>query len=371
VIEDTLKAWLGDGRRFAVCVLVERFGSAPLDPGAMMLVDADGRIEGSVTGGCVESALAVEAEATLRDRVPRLLEYGVSDELAAEVGLMCGGSVRVFVHEVGADHRSAMLAALADVRAGRPTTIATVLDGERAGAKLSVGVEGVVGSLDNPLLERSVIRDARGLHETGESRIREYGEDGRADGTGVRVHHQTYAMPARMLIVGVNDFARALADHAGRVGWRVTICDARRAFAQSDAVRRLADVVVDWPHRVVSSLELTARDAVVVVTHDPKFDEPALTAALDSEAGYIGALGSRTTQAERHRRLVDAGLDEEALARVAAPCGLDIGGRTPGETAISIVAEIIADRRGRDGGRLRTTSGPIHGEAPAVVPVAS
>ena len=178
------------------------------------------------------------------------------------------------------------------------------------------------------------------------------------------MHHQTWATPARMVIVGVNDFARALADHSGRMGWRVIICDARQAFARSDAVRRLAEVVVDWPNRVLPSLGLTPRDAVVVVTHDPKFDEPALTAALESDAGYIGALGSRQTQAERRERLLETGIDADALARVAAPCGLDIGGRTPDETAISILAEIIAERGERDGGRL-ARRGPIHGETPA------
>ena len=278
----------------------------------MMLVDEEGHIEGSVTGGCVESALAMEAETTLREGAPRLLQYGVSDELAAEVGLMCGGTVRVFVHELRPEDRELVLGALAAVEAGRPTTLATILDGEHAGAKLRIGEEEIVGTLGEELLERSIVRDARGLHETGESRVREYGLDGRADGTGLRVHHQTWATPARMVIVGVNDFARALADHSGRMGWRVIICDARQAFARSDAVRRLAEVVVDWPNRVLPSLGLTPRDAVVVVTHDPKFDEPALAAALESDAGYIGALGSRQTQAERRERLLETGIDADA-----------------------------------------------------------
>jgi xanthine dehydrogenase accessory factor len=371
VIEETLKTWIAEDRRFAVCLLVERFGSAPLDPGAMMLVDDQGHIEGSVTGGCVESALAQEAEGALRDGAPRLLQYGVSDELAAEVGLMCGGTVRVFVHELRPEDRELVVAGLADVEAGRPTTLSTILDGKHAGAKLLIGEGEVTGGVGEELLERSIVRDARGLHETGESRVREYGEDGRADGTGIRVHHQTWATPARMVIVGVNDFARALADHAGRMGWRVIICDARQAFAQSDAVRRLAEVVVDWPHRALPALNLTARDAVVIVTHDPKFDEPAISSALESEAGYIGALGSRQTQDERRARLLEVGLDEAALARVAMPCGLDIGGRTADETAISIIAEIIADRHERDGGRLGAARGPIHGEIRDRVDLAS
>jgi xanthine dehydrogenase accessory factor len=358
--------WLREGRRVVNAALVDRIGSAPLDPGAQMLVDDRGNIEGSVTGGCVEAALVDEAQRILAGGEPRVVTYGVSDSEALGVGLMCGGTVRVFVHEYADDALEPLEAVAAARAAAEPVASATLLDTDRAGAQVAILTDRVVGSLGvADLLDRSVERDARGQLDEGVSRIRRYGAGGEVMGSEVAVYIQAFATPPRMVIFGAIDFSAAMASVAGDIGYRVTICDAREPFARSPRFSRNAEVVVDWPDRYLEGQELGPRDVILVFTHDPKFDEPALTAALASGAGYVGALGSRRTQERRAERLREAGLDEEAIAGIHAPCGLDVGARTPSETAISILAEVIAVRTGRSGESLRETSGPIHPETAA------
>jgi xanthine dehydrogenase accessory factor len=354
------RAWLREGRRVACALLVEIEGSAPLPPGASMLVDDEGNLEGSITGGCVESAVAQEAEAILAGAPPKLVTYGISDELAGTVGLMCGGIVHIFVHALDPADSDTVVAALDAVEAGRPAAIATLLDGARAGAKLAVAGDLAVGSLGGPaLLDRSVARDAQGLLDQGVTTIRRYGLDGATLGADVRVHVRSFAPPPQMLIFGANDFSAALAPIAKELGYAVTICDARERFVRAPRFSRAADVIVDWPQAALADRTLGPRDAVLVFTHDPKFDEPALRAALETDAGYLGALGSRRTTQDRNARLREAGVTDEQLARVHAPCGLDVGGRTPEETAISVLAEIVAVRAGRPGAPLRATEGTI------------
>jgi len=358
--------WLREGRRVISAALVERIGSAPLDPGAQMLVDDRGNIEGSVTGGCVEAALAEEAQGILAGGEAKIVTYGVSDEEALGVGLMCGGTVRVFVHEYGDDSLESLEAVATARAADEPVARGTLLDGDRAGASISILEHRVVGSLGvTELLDRSVARDARGQLDEGVSRIRRYGAGGEVMGSEVAVYIQAFASPPRMLIFGAIDFSSEIASVASDIGYQVTICDAREPFARSPRFSRNAEVVIDWPDRYLQGQSLGQRDVVLVFTHDPKFDEPALTAALATEAGYVGALGSRRTQERRAERLRDAGLDEQSIARIHAPCGLDVGARTPSETAISILAEVIAVRTGRTGESLRDTSGPIHAHAAA------
>lgn len=224
--------WLAAGRRVVAATLVERIGSAPLDPGAEMLVSDDGRIEGTVTGGCVEGALAQEAQAILGGQAPRLATYGISDEEAAGVGLMCGGTVRVFVHELTAEAAPVLAAVRAELEAGRPVALATLLDGERAGAKLAVTESGVIGELGvTDLLNHSVARDARGFLDEGISRVRRYGAGGEVMGDDLAVYIQAFATQPRMIIFGAIDFSVAVARLAREVGYAVTICDAREAFA--------------------------------------------------------------------------------------------------------------------------------------------
>ena len=359
--ESIATAWLRDGRRVVNAMLVERIGSAPLDPGAQMLVDERGNIEGSVTGGCVEAALVEEAQAIFAGEAPRVATYGISDEEAAGVGLMCGGTVRIFVHEQGEEALDALDAVAAARAAGEPVALATLLDGDGAGAKLAILGDRVVGSLGvTELLDRSVERDARGQLDEGLSRVRRYGAGGEVMGSEVAVYIQAFETQPRMVIFGAIDFSAEMAKLASEVGYQVTICDARRPFADSPRFSRVAEVVVDWPDRYLESQDLGPRDVVLVFTHDAKFDEPALLSSLATDAGYIGALGSRRTQERRLERLRAAGLDEPSVARIHAPCGLDVGARTPVETAVSILAEVIAVRTGRRGESLRETTGSIH-----------
>jgi xanthine dehydrogenase accessory factor len=353
--------WLGEGRRVAAATLVEAIGSAPFSPGAEMLIDDRGRIEGSVTGGCVESALADEAQRVFRTREPRLVTYGISDDEAAEVGLMCGGTVRVFVHEMGADVREPLDSVGRAIERDEPAALATLLDGSGSGAKLAVLPDRLVGTLGvSELLDRTVAREARGFLDEGKSELRRYGAGGEVMGSDLRVWIQAFSAPPEMIIFGAIDFSAAVARVAGEIGYRVTICDARAPFAESPRFSEAARVVVDWPDRYLSELTLGPRDVVLVFTHDPKFDQPALITALSGGAGYIGALGSRRTHAQRAERLREAGVSDEAIMRIHAPCGLDLGARTPAETAISILAEVIAARTGRSAESLRRTHGPIH-----------
>jgi xanthine dehydrogenase accessory factor len=354
--------WLAEGRRVARALLVEALGSTPMDPGAAMYVDADGAIEGSVTGGCVEAALFEECTDVLGGGAPRVLEYGISDDVAAGVGLMCGGTVRIMVGEIGGA-REPFVAAMTAAAAGEPAALATVLDGESAGRAMAIVGERRIGGLGGPeLLDRSVERETRGALAQGISTLRHFGADGRQTGADVRVWIEAYAPPARLIVLGAIDYSVALARAARLLGFRTTICDARAPFISSSRFSEVAEVVVGWPDEYLDSQQLGERDAVLVFTHDPKFDEPALRAALASDAGYIGAMGSRRTQRDRFERLRELGVSEQALGRLAAPCGLDIGARRPEETAVSILGEIIARRTGRRGDLLTDTSGPIRGE---------
>lgn len=353
--------WLASGRRVVAATLVETVGSAPLGAGAQMLVDDEGRIEGSVTGGCVEAALVRQAGEVLAGGAARTVSYGIADSEAADVGLTCGGTVRIFVHELTGEHREALSTVADAVSRGEPAALATALDGERAGAMLAVLGDHATGALGGPdLLERSVSRDARGMLASGRSELRGYGGDGRSLGSERGVFVAVFATPPAMVLVGAVDFSAALAQLASAVGYRVTICEPRAAFASSPRFAAPAEVVVEWPDDHLAARKLGPNDAVVVLSHDPKFDQPALIAALAGGAGYVGALGSRRTHADRLERLRAAGAEQDDLDRIASPCGLDIGAWTPAETAVSVLAEIIATRSRRDGGPLSRSEGPIH-----------
>ncbi len=357
----TVTEWVREGRRVVAGTLVGVDGSAPLDVGASVYIDEHGTIEGSVTGGCVESAVAQEAlEMIAEGRPPRLATYGISDELAGTVGLMCGGTVHILIHELRPDTREATLAGLVAIHEERPAAVATVIDGEHAGSKLYVDAERTVGTLGGAeLLDDNVGQEARGLTVQGRSTVRAYGPDGASLGSGLRVHVAAFAEPPRMVIFGAIDFASALAPLAKGLGYRVTIADPRRAFLASPRFSASAATVAAWPQDALGGMTLGPRDAVLVFTHDPKLDVPAVQAALGTGAGYVGALGSRRTTTDRNARLREAGVAEAELERLYAPCGLDIGSSTVEETAVAILAEIIARRTGREGHSLRAGSGPI------------
>lgn len=250
------------------------------------------------------------------------------------------------------------------VRGEVPVALATVIAGPGTGGKLLVRPgEPVQGTLGDPDLDRVVTRDALGELAAGTTAVRHYGEHGEAREAVVAVFVESFAPPPRMLVFGAVDFTAALVKIAKVLGYRVTVCDAREVFATRARFPQADAVVVDWPDRLLGRVgsTLTPRDAVCVLTHDAKFDVPALVAALATDVGYIGAMGSRRTHADRVARLKDAGVDAAGLDRIRAPIGLDVGARTPEETAVSICAEIIAQRTGRvDARPLRDTDGPIH-----------
>jgi xanthine dehydrogenase accessory factor len=259
----------------------------------------------------------------------------------------------------------ALYEALAEaLRAAQPVALATVIDGPGAGAKLLVPPEEPAsGSLGDPDLDRAVTRDARGELGAGVSRVRRYGTHGEARRDEVSVFIESFVPPPHMVIFGAVDFTAALVRIAKVLGYRVTVCDARPVFATRARFPLADDVVVDWPHRLLERIgaDLTPRDAICVLTHDIKFDVPAIVAGLATQAGYVGAMGSRRTNLERLAHLRAAGVEEPALARLHAPVGLDLGARTPEETAVSVCAEIIAARNGQvDIRPLTVTDGPIH-----------
>ncbi len=236
---------------------------------------------------------------------------------------------------------------------------------------MAITEDGAVGALGG-LLEANVVRDARGFLDEGRSAIRRYSAKGETMGADLRVAIRAFATPPRMIVFGAIDFSAALASAATEIGYRVTIVDARQAFAQSARFAEHAEVVVAWPQAYLDTVELGPRDAILVFTHDPKFDEPALLGALATHAGYIGALGSRRTHEDRTERLLAAGATD--LERISSPCGLDVGARTPAETAVAVLAEILALRAGREGGRLVEGDGPIHSrnaDAPGMTTSAS
>ena len=357
-----LERWQRAGERAAVARVVGMEGSGPRSPGAAMAVTADGEVVGSVSGGCVEGAVVTESLEVIETGRRSVVTFGYSDDEAFAVGLTCGGTIRLFVEplEWGPVH-----AALgADLAEEAPVALATVVEGPGTGAKMLVrhGSAAAVGSLGAAGLDRSVERDARGELAAGRSGIRRYSEQGEIRGREVSVFVESFAPPPRMVIFGAVDFTDALARVAKVLGYRVTVCDARAVFATPKRFPMADDVVVSWPDRLLDDVGwgLGPRDAVCVLTHDVKFDVPAITAALRTDVGYIGVMGSRRTHDDRTARLVEAGVIDEELDRLRSPIGLDIGAATPEETAISIVSEIISERTGRKAQALSATTGPIH-----------
>jgi xanthine dehydrogenase accessory factor len=333
-----------------------------------MMVAPDGSVAGSVSGGCVEGALYELAVRTARTGMPRLQRYGVSDDDAFAVGLTCGGIVDVFVEAVSRTTFPELGVIAADITEQRPVAVATVIthpDASWVGRRLAIRPDTMAGSLGTPRADSAVTDDARGLLALARSKVLTYGPDGQRLDDGMEVFVSSYAPAPRMLVFGAIDFAAALAREGSFLGYHVTVCDARPVFATRARFPTADDIVVDWPNRYLAAqAEAGAIDrstVICVLTHDPKFDVPALEVALRlPEVGYVGAMGSRQTHQDRMARLRAAGLSEAELARLSSPVGLDLGARTPEETAVSIAAEIIAHRWGRTGARLGAGAGSIH-----------
>jgi xanthine dehydrogenase accessory factor len=358
-----LEAWWRAGETVGLGTVVGTWRSAPRQPGAAMLVGPDGTAVGSVSGGCVEGAVYELAEQARQTLVPVLQRYGVSDDDAFAVGLTCGGIIDVFVEPVSRQTFPELGAVIDDVKDGRPVAVATLISGvdpDRLGARLIVRPDSVVSSLGSERLDAAVRDDARGLLQQGSTAIVRYGPDGERRGDEIAVFVASYAPRPRMIVFGAIDFAAAVARIGAFLGYRVTVCDARPTFATKKRFPDADEVVVAWPHRYLAQTEVDERTVVCVLTHDPKFDVPLLEVALKLPLAYIGAMGSRRTNDDRTKRLKELGFTDNDLARLHAPIGLDVGGRTPEETAVSVAAEIIAARWGGTGSQLRHVPGPIH-----------
>jgi xanthine dehydrogenase accessory factor len=357
-----LRELLASRTPFSLATVVGVRGSAPRAPGAVMAVTDEGRVLGSVSGGCVEGAVHEEALDALASGKARLQTYGISDGDAFAVGLTCGGILEVLIAPYRPGPAQDTLAeALTAVEASEPVALATVVGGQAPLAAQSAVRRGTAhGSLGHPWLDRAAADDARGLLEKGETAVRHYGARGQRRMDEVAVFVQAFAPPARMLVFGAIDYAAATARMGAFLGYRVTVCDARPAFATAERFPGAHEVVRAWPHEYLARTEVDARTVVCVLTHDPKFDVPLLRAALRTPARYIGVMGSRRTHDDRTARLRAEGVTDEDLARLASPIGLDLGARTPEETAVSIAAEIVSRRWGGTGRSLSDLSGDIH-----------
>ncbi|MFG2842085.1 XdhC family protein [Kitasatospora sp. NPDC048296] len=377
-IAEQLQAWHASGRSFAVATVVGVSGSAPRDPGAALAVDAAGEAVGSVSGGCVEGAVYELCQAAIESGEPVLERFGYSDEDAFAVGLTCGGILDVFVQPVVPGADPGMDAGLAFIAAGTPVALARVIAGPAGllGATLSVTADGVRGALSvGPstvgALERALVAEARAMLDAGRTGRIVLGLDGRPcdeheQGT-VTCFVESYVPAPRMLVFGAIDFAAAVVRIGKFLGYHVTVCDARPVFATTRRFPEADEVVVDWPHRYLDSQlgRIDGRTVLCVLTHDAKFDIPLLERALRLPVGYVGAMGSRRTHRDREAKLREAGLTDAELARLRSPIGLDLGSRTPEETAVSVAAEIVAHRRGGSCLPLSAGNGPIHHDVAA------
>jgi xanthine dehydrogenase accessory factor len=356
-----LRRWYEAGEPFGLATVVGVSRSAPRGPGAAMAVGPGGEVVGSVSGGCVEGAVFEMAEEVVRSGEARLHTFGYSDDDAFAVGLTCGGEITVLVRRVSPADDPAFARVADSVAAERPVTLATVLDGPAPrGAALAVWDDEAVGTLGTEGLDVAVTADARGGLAQGTTGTRHYGARGERRVDDVEVFVHAFAPPPRMLVFGAIDFAAAVAGIGRFLGYRVTACDARPVFATRARFPEGVEVVVDWPHRYLERTATDERTVICVLTHDPKFDVPLLEVALRRPAAYIGVMGSRRTHDDRMARLREVGLDEKELARLRSPVGLDLGARTPEETAVSVAAEIIALRWGGTGLPLVGTGGAIH-----------
>ena len=387
-----LMGWWRDGKSIGVGTVIATFRSAPRPPGASMLVGPSGEAVGSVSGGCVEGAVYELAQSVVASGRSKLQRYGVSDDDAFAVGLICGGILDVYVEKVDQETFPELGSIADDVGAGRPVAVATVVEhpdpswvgrrlvvrpeeagqepaGQESGGEQQAGTPvhaaAFSGTLGSARADAAVSDDALGMLASGHSQTLTYGPDGERRGEGMRVFVWSFAPAPRMLVFGAIDFAAAVARMGNFLGYRVTVCDARPVFATDSRFPSADEVVVKWPHKYlreeIEAGRVDQRTVLCVLTHDPKFDVPLLEVALrNADVAYVGAMGSRRTHEDRMARLKEAGLTDDELGRLSSPVGLDLGARTPEETAVSIAAEIIALRWGGRGERLAVIEGRIH-----------
>lgn len=337
-----LDSWRGAVPEVALATVVRTFGSTPRPPGAALAVAPDGRMAGSVSGGCLEAEVVEQGLQTLSGaQPPRVLHYGIADELGWTVGLACGGEVDIFIARLRWDGSDPVVAALrAALSAERDAALCTVISGVDSGTRFLWDGGSVTGGEPTPELLEAVRAHLR----SGAAGVETVG--------GKEVLVEPLVSPAQMVIVGAVDTGSALAELAKTVGYRVVVIDPRERFCTRERFPAADELLLEWPGSALRRLRLGPRDGVVCLTHDPKFDDPTLLHLLTTEVGYIGAIGSRTTQRTRRQRLREAGADPTALARIHGPVGLDLGGSSPAERALAIMAEALCVRYGRAGGQL-------------------
>ena len=362
---EALCRWQRDRLMFVLATVVSTSSSAPRPAGAILALHPDGSVVGNVSGGCVEPAVVELSSEVQRSGIPTLRRFGYSDDEALAVGLTCGGSLEVFIRRVDAARLPLEPVARALAK-DEPVAVVTILEHPTepalVGAALVVTKGGTVsGAFAGTPLAR--VAERAGLAELGHGgvHVRRVGSSGEWLHDDVTVLIEAFAPRPHLLVFGAIDFAAAVATLGRFLGYRVTVCDARARFATRERFPDADQVVVDWPHRHLAAIEVEATTAICVLTHDAKFDVPVLVEALAGPAGFIGAMGSRRTHADRLSRLREAGVSEEALMRLRSPIGLDLGGATPQETAISIAAELVAHLHGGSGRPLTGLDAPIHG----------
>ncbi|MBP2585551.1 xanthine dehydrogenase accessory factor [Streptomyces sp. PvR006] len=364
-IAEELHRWVEQGREFAVATVVAVGGSAPRQPGAALAVDSDGTAIGSVSGGCVEGAVYDLCQQALEDGKTVVERFGYSDEDAFAVGLTCGGIIDILVTPV---RGGVFPAALAAATSGEAAALARIVSGpeDLMGRAVLVRPDGSYdGKLGgHPELDRTAAGEARAMLDAGRTGTVEIGEDGSRCGQPLTLLVESSVPAPRMIVFGAIDFAAALVRVGKFLGYHVTVCDARPVFATPARFPEADEIVVEWPHRYLESTEVDGRTVLCVLTHDAKFDVPLLQAALRLPVAYVGAMGSRRTHEDRNKRLREVGVTELELARLRSPIGLDLGARTPEETALSIGAEIVANRRGGTGLSLTGAHTPIHHDGP-------
>ena len=362
-ILDPITKWWDANETFGLATVVQTFSSAPREPGAAMAVSATGEVVGSVSGGCVEGAVYELATEVTASGQPVLRRYGISDNDAFAVGLTCGGIIDIFVEPASRERFAVLGEVAAAVRAGTPVAVATIIEGPGEIGSRRVIWEGdrsagTLGAGDR--LDQAVDDDARGMLAQGLTGVRRYGPEGERRRDELAIFVQSFAPAPLMLVFGAIDFAAAVAKAGKFLGYHVTVCDARPVFATASRFPDADEVITDWPHRYLSGISTDDRTVICVLTHDPKFDVPLLEVALRRPAAYIGAMGSRRTHEDRLARLREIGLSEAELSRLRSPIGLDLGARTPEETAVAIAAELIQLRWGGSGQPLTATTGRIH-----------
>ncbi|MFD8804427.1 XdhC family protein [Streptomyces sp. NPDC059597] len=369
-IAEELDRWITEGRDFAVATVVGVSGSAPRPPGAALAVDGEGSVVGSVSGGCVEGEVYELCRQALADGETVLGHFGYDDADAFAAGLTCGGTLDILVTPVRADSpgRTVFAAALAAAARGRAAGLARIVSGpdRLLGRALCVRPDGAPlgGFGAHPELDRTVAAEAAAFLDAGRTGTVETGERGARCGAPVTVLVETSVPPPRMIVFGAVDFAAALVRVGAFLGYHVTVCDARPVFTTRARFPEADEIVVDWPHRYLERTATDSRTVLCVLTHDPRFDVPLLRRALRLPVAYVGAMGSRRTHLDRLELLREAGVTARELARLHSPIGLDLGARTPEETALSIGAEIVAGRRGGTGVPLTGAHTPIHHDVP-------